>query len=252
MTGKRKAVGAVVGLIALIGSWAFVARFAGFDHTLIASPANVVSSFASESELLFENAWITTREALLGLTLAVGFGFMAAILLHRWTLLRDATYPLLISSQSVPIVVIAPLLVLLLGYGLAPKVLIVALVCFFPIVVSTLDGLRSADPELVRMMHSLGASRWRTLRLVELPGALPRFASGVRMASTWVFVAAVFAEYAGSDSGLGYLIARGTPTFETGRVYAAVVLLVAASLALYGLMAALERRLLPWAAHDRQ
>lgn len=252
MSGKRKVAGAFMGLAMLIGSWALLAEFAGFDQLLIASPSDVASSFATERGLLLESAWVTAREALLGLVLAVAFGFGAAVLLHRWPLVRDTTYPLLISSQSVPIVVIAPLLVLLFGYGLAPKVLIVALVCFFPIVVSTLDGLRAADPELLSMMRSLGASRWRTMRLVELPGAMPRFASGVRIASTWVFVAAVFAEYAGSDSGLGYLIARGTPSFETGRVYAAVLLLVVGSLTLYGAMIALEHRLLPWATHERQ
>lgn len=238
---------ATAAVVAVIAAWEIVARLAGFDALLIASPGDVATSMLDERSLLLEATLITGREALLGLALAIAMGLASALLLHLSPRLRDAVYPLLIGSQSVPIVVIAPLLVLLLGYGIAPKLLIVALACYFPVTVSTIDGLRAADPDLLLMMRSLGASRLRTLRLVELPGALPRFAGGVRVAVTWAFVSAVFAEYAGSDGGLGYLILRGTPTFETGRVYAAVTILVACSLALWAFTSALERRLLPWA-----
>jgi ABC-type nitrate/sulfonate/bicarbonate transport system permease component len=149
----------------------------------------------------------------------------------------------------VPTVVLAPLLVIAFGFGLSTKVLIVAIACFFPVVIGTFDGLRSADPQLIQLMRSLGAGRSRILRLAELPAALPRLLGGVRIAATWAFIAAVFAEYAGSDAGLGYLIARGTPTFDTSRVYAAILILTAGSLALYGLTALLERRIVPWERH---
>jgi NitT/TauT family transport system permease protein/putative hydroxymethylpyrimidine transport system permease protein len=239
-------------LIGLVAIWEIVARYAGFDELLIASPGDVLASLRDDRALLAEATFVTAQEALLGLALAIAFGLTSAVALHLTPALRDALYPLLIGSQSIPIVVIAPLLVLLLGFGLAPKVLIVALACFFPVTVATVDGLRAADPDLLRLMRSLGAPRLRTLRLIELPGAMPRFAGGVRVAVTWAFVSAVFAEYAGTDAGLGYLIARGTPTFETGRVYACVLILVAGSLALWALTATLERRLLPWATHDQK
>ncbi len=248
----RRIAWSLLTLAALIAAWELVARYAGFDELLIASPGDVLASLRDDHALLAEATLVTAQEALLGLAIAIAFGLASAIALHLTPALRDALYPLLIGSQSVPVVVIAPLLVLLFGYGIAPKVLIVALACFFPVTVATVDGLRAADPDLLRLMRSLGATRRRTLRLIELPGAMPRFASGVRVAVTWAFVSAVFAEYAGTDAGLGYLIARGTPTFETGRVYASVLILVAGSLALWALTAALERRLLPWAAQERQ
>lgn len=234
----------------LVVAWELVARHMGFDELLIASPGDVAQSLRDERGLLLEATLVTAREAMLGIAIAIAFGLASAIALHLSPSLRDALYPLLIGSQSVPIVVIAPLLVLLLGYGIAPKLLIVALACYFPITVATIDGLRAADPDLLRLMRSLGAPRVRTLRLVELPGALPRFAGGVRIAVTWAFVSAVFAEYAGSDAGLGHLIARGTPSLETGRVYAAVLIIITCSLALWALTLALERRFLPWVARD--
>ncbi len=247
MSRGRPWIWTLAAVIGLLAAWQLIASFAGFDELLIATPADVVSSLQDERALLLDATWVTAREALLGLALAIALGLGSVIALHLSPAARDALYPLLIGSQSVPTVVLAPLLVLLLGYGVAPKLLIVALACFFPITVATVDGLRAADPDLLRLMRSLGASRLRTLRLVELPGAMPRFAGGVRVAVTWAFVSAVFAEYAGSQAGLGYLIARGTPAFETGRVYAAVTILVACSLALWWLTAAIERRLLPWA-----
>jgi ABC-type nitrate/sulfonate/bicarbonate transport system permease component len=163
--------------------------------------------------------------------------------------LRDATLPVVVASQAVPTVVLAPLIVIAFGFGLTTKVLIVAIACFFPVVIGTFDGLRSSDPQLIQLLRSLGAGRGRILRLAELPAALPRLLGGVRIAATWAFIAAVFAEYAGADSGLGYLIIRGTPTFETSRVYAAIIVLTVGSLALYGLTALLERRLVPWERH---
>lgn len=147
------------------------------------------------------------------------------------------------------LVVMAPMLVIAFGFGIATKVLIVAIACFFPVVIGTFDGLRSADPQLIDLLRSLGAGRLRRLRLAELPAALPRLLGGVRIAATWAFIAAVFAEYAGSDAGLGYLIARGTPTFDTSRVYAAILILTLGSLALYGATALLERMLVPWERH---
>lgn len=237
-------------LLLLIGAWQLAADAGGVDPLLVASPLDVMRAFADDSSLLASHTWVTTREALVGILAAIALGTAAALILHLSDILRRASYPLLIASQSVPVVVIAPILVIWLGYGIAPKILLVVLVCFFPVIVNVLDGLRSADPEMLRLMHSLGSGRLRTLLTVEAPGALPAFFTGARIAATWAFIGAVFAEYAGSTEGLGYLIARGTPTFETARVYAAVLILAFASLALYGLLGLAERKLIPW-AHRR-
>src|SRR3954465_15300777 len=169
-----------------------------------------------------------------------------AIGLHLFTPLRRAVYPLLIGSQTIPIVVLAPILVILLGYGLLPKVVIVALICFFPIVVNGLDGLRLVDDDFIRMMRTLDATRWSIFRKVEFPGALPSIFSGMRVAATFAAIGAVFGEWAGSSQGLGYLIQASTPNLQTARIFAAILLLTLIAMALFGLVSLLERIFCPW------
>ncbi|MGH2906190.1 MAG: ABC transporter permease [Solirubrobacterales bacterium] len=242
-------LGPMAAVLLLIAIWQIVAAAAGMDGLLLATPGDVARSIAGESGLLADNTWVTAKEALLGLALACLLGVVSGLMLHLSPFLRDATLPLLVGSQAVPTVVLAPLLVIALGFGIGPKILIVALACFFPVTIGVFDGLRSADPQLLDLLRSLGARRARILRLAEAPAALPRTLSGVRIAATWAFISAVFAEYAGSTSGLGYLIARGTPNFQTARVFAAILILTLASLTLYALIALLERRLVPWERH---
>lgn len=247
----RRIVAPLAATLLLIALWEAFTRSGAVDALLVAGPLDVARTFADEGDLLLRHTLVTAREALLGLALAIAFGALAGLALHVSPFLRDATLPILIGTQAVPLVVIAPLLVIALGYGIGAKLVIVALACFFPVAVGTFDGLRSSDPELLKLMRSLGAKRGRTLALVEAPGALPRFLGGVRIAATWAFISAVFAEYAGSTEGLGYLIARGTPMFETERVYAAILILAGASLALWVLVSLVERRLIPWQRHEQ-
>ena len=154
--------------------------------------------------------------------------------MHLSDLLRRAFYPLLVASQTVPVIAIAPILVVWLGFGIGPKLAIVALVCFFPITVNTLDGLRSVDPEMTRMMRSLDAGRAQTLRRVEIPSALPFLLSGAKIAAVVSVIGAVFGEWSGSDDGLGHLILVAQGQLQTARVFAAVVVLSALALALFG------------------
>jgi putative hydroxymethylpyrimidine transport system permease protein len=149
-------------------------------------------------------------------------------------------------SQTVPTVLLAPILAILLGYGIEPKLVVVAVVCFFPIVVNAVDGLRSADPELVRMMRTLHGGRLAIFRRVELPGALPAIFSGARIAATYAAVGAVFGEWAGSSAGLGFVILQAQPALETARIFAAVLILSALALCLYALVTLAERLLVPW------
>ena len=156
-------------------------------------------------------------------------------------------YPLLVGTQAIPIVTIAPLLVAWFGYGILPKLVIVALVCFFPIVVTTLDGLAAVDPEQHKLLRTLGASRAQTFRWVEAPAALPAALSGAKIAVAVGGIAAVFAEYAGSEKGLGHLLLQSIPQLETARAWAAVVVLAALAICCFSLLALAERRLAPWA-----
>jgi putative hydroxymethylpyrimidine transport system permease protein len=161
--------------------------------------------------------------------------------------LRRAVYPLLIGSQTIPIIVLAPIFVVLLGYGIWPKLIIVALTCFFAIVVNGIDGLRSVDEDLIRMMLTLNGTRWSIFRRVEFPAALPAIFSGLRIAATFAAIGAVFGEWSGSNQGLGFIILASTPNLLTARIFAAIVLLTVVALALFGLVSLLERLLVPWA-----
>ena len=166
--------------------------------------------------------------------------------MHRWQVVRDAAYPLIVASQTIPIVVISPILVVWFGYGIAAKVVIVALICFFPITVNALDGLRSVDPETVKLMRSLDASRWQRFWRSEAPAALPSLFTGIKIAVVVAPIGAVFAEWSGSSSGLGHLIQSDTAYYEVARQFATVAVLSAMALALIGLTALAERRVVTW------
>lgn len=190
----------------------------------------------------------TSIEMVLGFLASAAVGVGLAVLLHLVAPLRRALYPLLISSQTIPIVVVAPIIVILLNYGIAPKILIVALICFFPVVVNGLDGLRTVDDDYIHMMRTLDATRWAIFRRVEFPAALPAIFSGLRVAATFAAIGAVFAEYAGSNQGLGYVMLESTANLATDRIFAAIFLLTLAAIALFGVVSGLERWLVPWAS----
>jgi putative hydroxymethylpyrimidine transport system permease protein len=231
---------------AFIGLWQLVASLPGVDNLTLASPAETLRAIRTDHALLLDNMWVTLEEVLLGLAIAVVAGAGSAILMHLFRPLREAAYPLLVASQAIPIVVLAPLFVLAFDYGIGPKLAIVALICFFPITVNVLDGLRSVDPELLKLMRSLRASRLATLVRVEVPSSLPFFFSGLRVAATVSVIGAVFGEWAGADKGLGRLVLLGNNQLQTPRVYAGVVILTLMAVALFALVTLVERIAVPW------
>ena len=232
---------------AAIGLWEVVVRAASVPSYILPTPSGVARAFNADGALLASATWVTLREVLAGFAIAVVAGIAIAVVLHFSRHLRRALTPLLIASQTVPVVVLAPVLVFLMGYGIGPKLVIVTLICFFPVVVNMLDGLRSVDPELVTMMQTLHASRRDVLVRVEFPAALPRLFSGMRIAATYATIGAVFGEWSGSTEGLGYVMLQATPSLETERVIAVVVILSIVSLALFAAVNLLERRFAPWA-----
>jgi putative hydroxymethylpyrimidine transport system permease protein len=239
-------------LVAAVALWELVVRAAHVADYLFPAPSAVARSLGSDAGLLARATVVTLREVVLGYLLAVALALVLAVLLHFSAALRRALLPILVASQTVPTVVLAPILAILLGYGIAPKLVVVAIVCFFPIVVNAVDGLRSTDPELVRMMRTLDGSRSAIFRRVELPGALPAIFSGARVAATYAAVGAVFGEWAGSSAGLGFVMLQAEPSLSTARIFAAVLILSAMALALYALVTLAERLLVPWqreAAH---
>lgn len=233
-------------IAAMIGLWELVVRAAHVQDYLFPTPVAVGRSLHADAGLLARATLVTAREVILGYLLAVACALLLAVLLHFSAALRRALLPLLVLSQTVPTVVLAPILAILLGFGIEPKVVVVAIVCFFPIVVNAVDGLRSADAELVRMMRTLHAGRAAIFRRVELPGALPAIFSGARIAATYAAVGAVFGEWAGSSSGLGFVMLQSQPSLDTARIFACVLVLSLLALALYALVTLAEHVLVPW------
>jgi NitT/TauT family transport system permease protein/putative hydroxymethylpyrimidine transport system permease protein len=239
-------------LAALIAAWQVAATTGAIadalrlEDFLVPSPSEIAASLWESRALLAENAWVTLREILFGFLCALAAGVGFAVALHLSATLRRALYPLVVASQTVPIIVVAPILVVWFGYGIGPKLAIVALICFFPIAVNTLDGLRSVDPEATKMMRTLDASRGQILWRVEAPTALPYAFSGARIAVAVAVIGAVFGEWAGSDSGLGHMMLQDNAQLETARLFAAVTVLSAIAIALFGLLALVERRVVHW------
>ena len=232
--------------VAALLAWQVVASTNWFDDLTLASPTEVASSLWEDRSLLFDSLGTTATEVLAGLAFAVALGVLTAVGMHLWRPLHEAAYPLLVGSQAIPIVVVAPLFIIAFDYGLWPKVAIVALVCFFPVTVNLMDGLRSVAPEQLKLMRSLGATRLQTLWKVELPSALPSLFSGLKIAATVSVIGAVFGEAAGAESGLGYLVLLDNHQLQTPRAYAGVVLLAALAVALFVLTALAERFAVPW------
>lgn len=242
----------------LLGAWELAARWdvlsdaLGIEPFLIPSPSEIGAALWRDRDLLAEDSLVTAVEIVLGLAIALLVGLGAALALHASTWMRRAFLPLLIASQTIPIVAIAPILVVWFDYGIGPKLAIVALVCFFPITVNGLDGLRSVDPALRRTLLTLHASRAQVLRRVELPSALPFVFSGLRIAAVVAVIGAVFAEWSGSSSGLGHLILTAQGQLQTARVFAAIVCLSMIALALYAALGLAERLICPWTREPRR
>ena len=233
-------------IVALLAVWEVAVRAAKVPDWLLPPPSAVAATLVRERDLLLANARVTLAEVLLGFAAAVVAGVLIAVLIDASPAVNRAVYPLVVASQTVPIPAIAPLLLIWFGYGLLPKVLVTALVAFFPIVVSTVDGLRSTDPETDALLRSLGASRRQRFRLLRMPSALPSFFSGAKIAVAISVIGAVFGELVGAKAGLGYLLTRSIAQFQTERVIAAIVLLSLIAAGLFGLVSLAERFAMPW------
>lgn len=233
-------------VLAALGAWEAVVRAGAVDALILPAPTQVVEALWTDRALLAPDLAVTASEVLLGLAAAIAAGALLGAAMHVSPAARSALRPLVIGSQAVPVPVIAPLVVLVLGFGLAPKVLLVALVCFFPVAINVYDGLRDTDPDARKLLRSLDATRWQTLRMLEAPSALPAAFTGVKIAAAVAVIGAVFAEWSGAESGLGHALLIANGQLETARAFAATLLLFLLAVALYGLFALLERRAVDW------
>jgi len=237
-----------VSLAAGVLLWAAVAGASGLPAFILPPPDLVWARFlrALADGSLARHLWVTLQEVLLGLLLGVAAASVLGYLLAKSRRLERALAPYVVASQSVPIVAIAPLLVIWFGPGLLSKVLICALIVFFPVLTNTVVGLQSVPENLRELLRSLRASRWQTFRLLELPASMPVFLGGLRIGATLSVIGAVVGEFVGADRGLGFLINVGRGEYDTALVFVAVFTLIALALTLYGLVVWLERRLLWW------
>jgi putative hydroxymethylpyrimidine transport system permease protein len=240
-------------LLGLIGLWEVYVDLHGATFSLILpAPHQVAKALYTDRSLLWSNFLVTAEEVLLGILVATAIGFVLAVAIHFSPTLRRAAYPLLVASQAVPVVILAPILAFWLGFGLLPKLVVIALVSFFSIVVTTTAGLAAVDPDLIKLMRTFDATRLRTFRHVELPAALPGVFTGAKIAVAVSVIGAVFAEWNGSNSGLGYVILQSLPQLLAARGVAAVVILSLFAIALFALLALAERLALPWAYRTRE
>ena len=231
---------------AVFGLWEGLVR--GFDvpRWLLPPPSVIGAEIVERRGLLLSHTLVTAEEVFAGFAVALAAGVLLATGIAYSRLLERTVYPFVIASQTIPIIAIAPLLLVWIGYGIQPKIVVVALISFFPIVVNMVDGLRSVDADTVRMLRTLGASRWQVFRLLQVPTSLPYLFSGAKVAIAVAVIGAVIGEWVGASAGLGYLMVQAAPRFQTPLVFAAIIVLSVIGVALFGLVSLLERRALPW------
>ena len=213
---------------------------------ILPSPLEVARAGWQTRGLLLSAVATTLLETGIGLAVAIVLGVGLAAAMDLFVLVRRAVYPILVASQTVQILAIAPLLIIWFGFGLLPKIIVVVLICFFPLAVNTADGLASTDPDLIALLRSMGARRGQIWRIVRLPAALPSFFSGLRVAVTYSVVGATIAEWVGGSNGLGLYMLRSKNALATDQVFVAIVITSVLSIALFLLVVVLERRALPW------
>ncbi len=254
---RRKAINALPAILlaaVLLGAWEIYVDVADVEADLLPAPHAVAAALWNNGDLLWRNFAVTAEEVALGLALALLSGFALAVALHLSPLLRRAAYPLAVGSQAIPIPVIGVLLVFWWGFGLFPKLVVIALICFFPVVVATVDGLAAVDPEQPKLLRTLDASRWQAFRFAELPAALPAALSGARIALAIGVIGAFIAETAtpttGAYPGLGREIVTDV-NFQAPRAYAGTVILIAFAVACFYALAVAQRRLAPWSIPTR-
>jgi NitT/TauT family transport system permease protein/putative hydroxymethylpyrimidine transport system permease protein len=249
------ALPAVLVAVAALTAWELYVELGAVNPELLPAPHAIAVSLWGNGGLLWTNFKITAEEVVLGLALALASGFVLAVAIHLSPLLRRGIYPHAVGSQAVPIAVISPLLVLWWGFGIFPKLFVIALICFFPVVVTTVDALSAVDPDQLKLLRTLDASRWQALRFAELPAALPAALSGARIALAVGVIGAFIAETTtattGPYAGLGREIVTDLNSLQTQRAYAAAVVLFAFAIACFYALTLAERRLVPWSTRPR-
>ncbi len=248
----RRNAPSCIAVVALLVLWQLMCVTEIIPSYMLPSPIKVFKAFVDELPLLWENSLITLQEAALGLVLGVAVGFAAAVLMDAFELLYKAFAPLLIITQTIPSVAIAPLLVLWFGYEMTPKIILIVISTFFPVTVGLVDGFRSADKDAINLLRSMGATRLQIFRYIKFPGALPQLFSGLRIAAAYSVVGAVISEWLGGFGGLGVYMTRVRKAFAFDKMFAVIFLISGISLALMALVELAEKKCMPYRYLDKK
>ncbi len=233
-------------ILGMLLVWQLFVTIARYPKYLLPAPSDIAAALPEMLPILFMHGRYTLLAALVGFLLAVVLALVLAVVMDLSPMLRQGIYPLLVISQTVPIIAVAPLFIIWFGYGLLPKVVVVALVCFFPVVVSLTQGMEAADHDMVNLVKVMGANTWQVITQVRLPAALPAFFAGLKIAATYSIMGAVIGEWLGSTRGLGVFMTRALHSFQMDRIFAAVLVIALLSVMLFIFIELLGRVVMPW------
>jgi NitT/TauT family transport system permease protein len=242
----RRRAGAVVVFLLLFLAWELAVRFFGIKEYLLPTPTRIWAEFMKRYDTVMASAWVTTREILAGFALAAVVSIPLAAWISYSRFMENAVYPAIVFLQIIPKIAIAPLFIIWFGFGFTPKLLLVFLLSFFPIVVAAIAGFKSLDPDIMDFARTTGAGGWRLFAKIRLPQALPHIFTGLKVGAALSATAAVVAEFVASDKGLGYLLLQYNGQLETPMVFAIIVLLSLIGLAVYYAVEVAERFTIPW------
>ena len=236
----------IIFILVILILWELVVNLGVVERYILPSPTDIVTALTANWSDIMMHTGVTFFEGMTGLLVAVCLSLIMAIVMDQLPVVKKAIYPVLVISQTVPIIVIAPLLAMWFGFGIAPKIFVVVLVCFFPITVNLIEGLQSVDGELINLVRSMGATRRQIFAKIKFPSALPYFFSGLKIAATYSIMGAVIGEWLGGKAGLGVYMLRARHAFALDQVFASILVIVILSIMLFYGIAGIQRALMPW------
>lgn len=236
----------IIFILLIITVWQLFVSMGWVERYILPAPTDITNALIRNWSDIIMHTGVTFFEGIIGLLVAVFFSFVVAIIMDQFIIVKKAVYPTLVISQTVPIIIIAPLLAMWFGFGIAPKIFVVVLVCFFPITVNLIEGLQSVDKELIDLVRSMGARKIQIFTKIKFPYALPYFFSGLKIAATYSIMGAVIGEWLGGKTGLGVFMLRARHAFALDLVFASILVIVILSIGVFYGIAMIQKAIMPW------
>jgi ABC-type nitrate/sulfonate/bicarbonate transport system permease component len=232
--------------IVLLAAWELVSRFGAIPVFILPAPTRIILSLFSGFGSMGRHILVTLLETVVGFSISILLAVVIAIIMDAVSGVKKTIYPLIVISQTIPIIILAPLFIIWFGYGYLPKIVIVILICFFPVTISFLQGLSTADRDYMDLLRSMGATRAQIYRFVKIPSAMPGFFSGLKIAATYSIMGATIGEWVGGKDGLGVFMIRAKHSFQTDKVFAAIIVITVLSILMLKIIELCEKRYMPW------